>query len=160
MAEVNAMPYGRNSDRGNYNLLGIEKRGTCSSKHAFLKSKAEEMGLDEVELILCIFKMNVLNTPTLSKILKGHNLAYIPEAHCFLRIDSDNYDLTFPGSNSLKIEKDILISQHIEPHQIGNYKEKWHRGYLEYWLRFQKMNMSLEELWEIRENCIQQLSIA
>ncbi len=106
--EVNALPYGRNTDRANFRLVEFEKMGTCSTKHAFLKFMAKENRVEGVDLVLCLFKMNARNTPPLSHFLKEKKLDYIPEAHCFIRIDDKNYDITFPNSQDLKIEKDLI----------------------------------------------------
>ena len=36
------LPYGRNSNRIDFSLVVKESKGTCSSKHAFLKSLINE----------------------------------------------------------------------------------------------------------------------
>lgn len=38
---LHAIPYGRNSDRGDYSLVLPENRGTCSTKHGLLVSLAQ-----------------------------------------------------------------------------------------------------------------------
>lgn len=158
LKKVNALPYGRNSDRSDFQLVEIENRGTCSTKHAFLKDKASEMANEEVDLVLCIFKMTAQNCPPIAEILKDYSLEYIPEAHCFLKMEGRNYDITFPNSDSLKIENDLIECQNIEPEQIGDYKLNYHKAFLIKWLVDSKMEMTFKEIWEIREACIKRLS--
>lgn len=158
LKKVNQLPYGRNSDRSDFRLVETENRGTCSTKHAFLKFKADENQGPEVELQLCIFKMNAVNNSKIASILKDNSLEYIPEAHCYLKIDDRNYDITFPNSDSLKVENDILESQTIQAEQIGDYKLDYHKNYLHQWLMENKKDMSFNEIWKIRETCIQRLA--
>lgn len=158
LKKVNQLPYGRNSDRSDFRLVETENRGTCSTKHAFLKFKADENQVPDVELQLCIFKMNAGNNSKIADILKENSLEYIPEAHCFLKVANRNYDITFPNSDSLKVENDILESETIEPKQIGDYKLDYHKTHLRQWLLENKMDMSFDEIWKIRETCIQRLS--
>nr|WP_305069681.1 hypothetical protein [Flavobacterium covae] len=75
---VRKIPYGRNSIRDDFSLVLIENRGTCSSKHALLKSLASKFNQENVDLVLSIFKMNAKNTPLLNEILKKHSIDYIP----------------------------------------------------------------------------------
>lgn len=59
---VRQLPYGRNKSRTDFSLVISEAKGTCSSKHAFLKSIADENEFP-VKLILCLYKMSEKNTP-------------------------------------------------------------------------------------------------
>ena len=38
IVKVKNLPYGRNANRYDFSLVLSENKGTCSSKHAFLKS--------------------------------------------------------------------------------------------------------------------------
>lgn len=156
--EVNDLPYGRNSDRANFRLIESEGRGTCSTKHAFLKFKAEENKLKDVDLVLCLFKMNGENTPEIGKFLKEKKLDYIPEAHCFIRVEGKVFDISFPKSSTLKIAEDLIRSENIQAFQIGDYKLDFHKKYLSQWLKSAGLDYSFEEIWEIREACIKLLS--
>lgn len=158
MEKVNVLPYGRNSDRADFKLVEIEKKGTCSTKHAFLKYMADKNEVENVELLLCMFKLSGKNSPKISDILLEFELEYIPEAHCFIKIDFESYDITFPNSNRLRVEGDILESQFISPHQIGDYKLQYHKDYLRKWIIENKINLTFKELWKIRESCISRLS--
>ena len=49
---IATIPYQRISNKKDLALVFHERRGTCSSKHAFLKVLADEQGKKDVELVL------------------------------------------------------------------------------------------------------------
>jgi len=157
---VRALPYGRNQSRNNPLLVLEEMKGTCSTKHAFLKMYADENDeLKKTKLVIGIFKMNELNTPQIAEILKECGLAYLPEAHCYLISGKARIDATKRGFNIADFEEDILKEIPIEIEQIGDYKVDMHKDFLKNWLVENKLNLDLEDLWKIREKCIDVLSI-
>ena len=85
---VQQLPYGRNADKNNLVSLFRDNCGTCSTKHALLKKLAAEHNCEKVRLIVGLFKMSEKNTPEISSTLFKHNLAYIPEAHCYLKFEN------------------------------------------------------------------------
>ena len=55
--------------------------------------------------------------------------------------------------------KDLLEEIVLQPDQIGAFKVAYHRNYMEKWLNEQpSLQLSLEELWRIREYCIEALT--
>ncbi|WP_136666498.1 hypothetical protein [Flavobacterium sp. H122] len=155
---IKNIPYGRNSNREDFTLVLTEKKGTCSSKHALLKSLASEFTTKEVKLIIGIFKMNYENMPILERILKENKIEYIPEAHCYLKIDNAYFDFTVENPLYPKIENDILEEIEIEPYQVSQFKVNYHKNYIKNWIKDTKQSKSFEEIWNIRENCISELS--
>ena len=151
---VHQLPYGRNSNRYDLELVIKEEMGTCSSKHAFLKQVAIENNFDKLSLWIGIYKMNAKNTTGINSVLEKHNLDYIPEAHCYLKHDNRRYDITFPESTSLKFEDFLLIEEEIIPEQIGLYKVNMHQDYLKKWIKTSNIAYSFEDIWKVRENCI------
>ncbi|WP_299116625.1 hypothetical protein [uncultured Winogradskyella sp.] len=151
---VHQLPYGRNSNRSDLELVIKEKMGTCSSKHAFLKQVAIENDFDKLSLWIGIYKMNAKNTKGINSVLDEYNLDYIPEAHCYLKYNNKRYDITFPESTSLKFEDSLLIEEEIVPEQIGIYKVKMHQEYLKKWVETSNIPYSFGDIWQIRENCI------
>jgi hypothetical protein len=81
---IKYLPYGRNTNSEYFSLVLKEHQGSCSSKHALLKSIALENNFNNIKLILGVFKMNSKNTPKISSILEKHNIEFIPEGHCYL----------------------------------------------------------------------------
>ena len=152
------LPYGRNSDRSDLSLVFKEGKGTCSSKHAALKSIAMEQEIHSVQLVLCIYKMNTKNTPGIGSHIPDANLQYIPEAHCYLDIDGEKIDITTSGASLARIEKDILHEETIVPEQVNTYKVNTHKKFVQDWLISEKMVQSFEDVWSIREHCIASLS--
>lgn len=155
---VQNLPYGRTKDRAHPNLVLDELKGTCSTKHALIKKIALEQNINCVKLYLCLFKMNGDNTPKLTTILKSVNLEYIPEAHCILKIDGKFVDITNATSSYENLKKDVLELMEIQPEQIGDYKQGLHKKYLKVWLENENCTYSFEDLWQIREQCIDALS--
>lgn len=156
---VNKLPYGRNSDRNNIDLVLIENKGTCSSKHALIKKYEDIFSDSEIKLILCIFKMNGINTPKIKDILYKYKLEFIPEAHTYLKINLIDYDITFPFSNKLLVKDYFLFEKEISYEYVISDKIHFHKEYLKEWIKRNNINFSFEEIWEIREECIAELSI-
>ena len=156
---IQSLPYGRNTNRANLDLVIYEEKGSCSSKHAFLKKVAELHHSKDVMLILGIYKMTSHNTPGIGSILTDHGLEYIPEAHCYLKIGQDRFDFTTVDSNFNKIAPDIIEELEIQPEQVIDFKVEYHQNYLRNWIPANNIPISFDQLWEIREKCIANLSL-
>lgn len=154
---VKNIPYGRNANREDLSLILKENKGTCSSKHAFLKEIAKLNKIPNVKLIIGIYKMNEINTK-IGTILSDNSIDFIPEAHCYLKIDENRIDCTTPKSDFGKIEKDIVEEIEIEPFQVGKFKIDYHQNFIKKWLLNSNSTTNFEKLWAIREQCIAFLS--
>ena len=152
--QINNLPYGRNSSRNDLSLVLSEQRGTCSSKHAYLKQFALDNNIEGVKLILGMYKMNHKNTPTIGNVLIEHKLEFIPEAHCYLLENGIRNDYTFRGNNKFKLEQDLLQEIEIEPQQVADYKIQYHQQFIREWKEKNSIPFSFKELWDIREQCI------
>lgn len=148
---VRDLHYGRIFDK--FNLISVleEGRGTCSSKHALLKALATENGLD-VQLFIGIFQMHEGNTPGVGRVLEKEGLAYVPEAHCYLKYQDKITDIT--GLSDGAEELEILEEIEIEPFQVTDFKESYHKAYVRNWCS----DKDFESIWKVRELCIQALS--
>lgn len=153
---IKNLPYGRNSNRENLILVLDEMKGTCSSKHALLKSLANENEQSEIKLMLGIFKMSESNTPKIKNTLNKFEVEYIPEAHNYLKINNKIYDCTTSNSSELNFINDLILEIDIEPHQVVDFKVGFHKKFLKDWIKSQPF--SLDEIWKIRELCIADLS--
>jgi hypothetical protein len=152
---IRGLPYRRNKDKSDIAILFKENCGTCSTKHAALRQLAIENKITKVILMLGIFEMNKINTPAVALTLNKYGLSYIPEAHNYLRIDSQIMDYTKPSFSSNNFIADLMEEQEITPGQVTEYKIKYHRAFLQNWISRQpSFAYSLEELWKIREKCI------
>ncbi len=158
LSYIRALPYGRNSNRQDLSLVIKENKGTCSSKHACVKMLMDLNEIKEVQLILCLYKMNERNTPGIGPHIKENNLSYIPEAHCYLQIKDQKIDLTKTDSNLSTIKNDILEEIKINPEQITDFKVEYHKKYLKKWIAKNDIPKDFKAIWEIREACIQELS--
>jgi hypothetical protein len=150
---VKQIPYGRNSNREDFSLVISENKGTCSSKHAYLKDFANINNIPNVQLIIGTYKMKESNT-NIGTILSDNNLEYIPEAHCYLKIDGKTIDVSSQESDFDKIKVDLLVEIEIEPYQVADFKI----NYIKKWLNETNSKFTFDEIWKIREKCIEQLS--
>ncbi len=154
---VKQIPYGRNANREDFSLVISENKGTCSSKHAYLKEFASKNNIPNVQLIMGIYKMTEANT-NIGKILTDHNISYIPEAHCYLKIDGKTVDVTSKEADFNKIKTDLLEEIEIEPYQVADFKVNYHKDFIKKWIVATNQSKNFEEFWRIREQCITKLS--
>lgn len=169
---IRNLPYRRNINKDNLATVFSDGCGTCSTKHALLKTLAEENNQPDFKLILGIFKMNGSNTPKIKSVLEAlrepqsdkrepqsGNLDYIPEAHNYLKFKNQILDFTKKNSSENDFIDELLKETEIQPHQINQFKIEFHKDYLKKWLlEHPEIPYSLDELWKIRELCIQALS--
>ncbi|MEZ4976713.1 MAG: hypothetical protein R2802_09175 [Flavobacteriaceae bacterium] len=155
---VKNLPYGRISNRNNFSLVLTEQKGTCSSKHALLKLLADANQIPNISLVLSLFKMTAQNTPKVKAVLEKHQLPFMPEAHCYLKINGQETDLTAPNFNFKNIEPDILEEVEIKPEQAGDFKVEFHKTYVKNWLQESSSPYTFEKFWAIREQCIEALA--
>ncbi|MCB1149331.1 MAG: hypothetical protein KDK48_04130 [Chlamydiia bacterium] len=134
---THALPFGRNSDRTNFELIFTEKRGTCSTKHAALGALTLEM-----------------RAPAILKLafhLKKFDRFLLPEAHVYLALPDEKIDITIPGSDG-KLHIEILEEHNILPSEIGERKSMMHELYLKRWLKSHpEIPLSAEEILKLRE---------
>jgi thiol-disulfide isomerase/thioredoxin len=153
------MPYGRNSNKNDLTILFAENCGTCSSKHALLKQLAIENNFAEIKLMVGLFKMNETNASEVAATLLQNHLEFIPEAHCYLRFDDEIIDATKANSQASDFVADLIEEIEIQPNQITNFKVEFHKNYLQKWLNENKeIKFSLDEIWNVREQCIKDLT--
>lgn len=158
---VQLLPYRRNRDKDDLLSLFKDGCGTCSTKHALLKQLAVELGIEGLQLVLGLFKMNGRNTPEVASTLGRHGLAYIPEAHCYLKYEGQRLDFTKPNSSPADFVNDLLVEIELLPNQINGFKIDFHKKYLSEWLlENTELDLTLEALWAIREQCIMDLANA
>ena len=150
------LPYGRVADPGNPLALLSERRGTCSTKHALLARLLDEQDL-EGELRLGIYEMSEANTPGVGVVLARHGLTAIPEAHCYLVLDGQRVDVTRLDGQGEEPIGAFMYEEPVEPEDIGEYKRTLHRRFIDAWAQESDCGLTGEELWAIREACIEAL---
>lgn len=157
---IKQLPYKRNKDRDNLLNVLEEEKGVCSTKHAVLRKLALENNHPEVELVLGIFKMDADYAPAIRSTLEQAGLDYIIEGHTYLKYNNEFYDYTTVTSD-YKLFKDKVISEEIYEHnQIGDFKINLHRVAIHKWLDITPtISYSLDEIWNIREQCIADLQL-
>ena len=154
------LPYGRNSDPNDPLIVLAEQRGTCSTKHALLRRLAIEQGLD-LALVLGIYEMTERNTPGVGPVLQRYGLNGLLEAHCYLRTGGKRIDVTRASSvGRVEPIQHFLYEVEIDPKQITHYKTTVHKKFLMKWMADKGGlgELTFDEVWEIREECIARLS--
>ena len=156
---VRNLPYKRNRNKEDLSTVFVDNCGTCSTKHALLKLLIDENNQQNFKLILGIFKMNGINTPKIKSVLEKYHLDYIPEAHNYLKYKNEILDFTNKNSSKEDFADDLLYEIEIQPNQINEFKIEFHKNYLKDWLLANpQISFTLDELWKIRELCIEALS--
>jgi|TARA_B110000037_G_C16847635_1_gene394502 hypothetical protein len=155
---IKNLPYGRNKNRTDFGLVLSEQKGTCSSKHALLKNVADLNSIPNIDLVIGIYRMTELNTPKIGTVLTDNSIEYVPEAHCYLKINDNRTDLTSGESEFKKIEKDIIQEKIIKPSEVGEFKVNYHKRFIENWLRETNSELKFDRIWEVREKCIENLT--
>ena len=155
---VKQLPYGRTLPRSDFAQVLIQQKGTCSSKHALIKCLAEENQWPEVELHMVIYAMSSSNTPGIGNPLDIYGIPYIPEAHCVLSVLDEDMDLTSATSTCQSWAKDVLQRRNITPIDTVSNKIQWHRQFIGQWIVSSGISYTVEEVWNIRERCIEALS--
>lgn len=158
LSYIQQLSYGRNTNRSDLSLVITNEKGTCSSKHALLKTIANENKIEGVQLILGMYKMTKKNTPGIGDHISKSELPYIPEAHCYLKIHGERRDFTSPSSSIKKIEKDILTEIEIAPSQVAQWKVDFHKQFIKDWNISEGIHKDFDRIWMIREQCISSLS--
>lgn len=156
---IQYLPYGRNANRTDFSLVLIEEKGSCSSKHAFLKHVADLNNLPDIKLILGMYKMNSMNTPKIGNVLIENKIDYIPEAHCYLSVEGERVDLTSRNSDFKKIKDAILLEQEIEASQVAEFKVDFHKTFIKNWIETDNIPFAFDKIWKVREACINNLSL-
>lgn len=154
---LHLLPYGRNRNRADWRLVLVERRGTCSTKHALLASLAAEQAVP-LALALGLFEMTEGNTPGVGRVLAGSGLTAVPEAHCYVTHAGRRIDVTRDGPMAAGPIV-FLHEETIEPAQIGEYKVALHRRFLRQWVERHDppLALSWETVWSVREACIRAL---
>ncbi|MFD2744206.1 MULTISPECIES: hypothetical protein [Sphingobacterium] len=156
---IQQLPYRRNTNKSDLSTIFQDGQGTCSTKHALLKQLATENGIEDLILMMGIFKMQASNTPAIAKTLAAYGLDLIPEAHMYLKYGENYYDFTRVNSSSQDFLEELLFEIAMPPANIGQQKVALHQAFLAQWLQDNpQIKLTTTEIWQIREQCIQDLS--
>ncbi len=157
---VKDIPYGRTSRKNRLELVLIEHKGTCSTKHAILTELARENGHPDIQLMMGIYNMNGQNTFGVGKVLDEYGLEHLPEAHNYISYNQERFDFTRSINSDLSPFDSLVEETAIQPDQIGEYKHEYHRNYIKTWLKQTKLRgrWNVDKIWRVREDCIRELS--
>lgn len=153
------LPYGRTTNRTNFLEVFELKKGTCSSKHAILSDLCELNHHAEIELMVGVFLMDSSYNLKIKPVLEKYSLAFIPEAHCYLRYQGKRYDFTTKNSHASSFEYKLVREQRCDSNQVIDWKPMIHQHFISSWIKRNSIPYSESELWEIREECIKSLNV-
>ena len=91
-------------------------------------------------------------TPGVGNVLSEASLEFVPEAHCFLRVDCEIVDMTGLALGDQAL--DFVTEHEINADQINGYKEQYHKSYVRDWCGDEQF----DQVWAVREACIAALS--
>lgn len=153
---VKQLPYGRVRAPGPSTAILDERRGTCSSKHAFLALLARESGRNDVSLVLGCFEMREANTPGVGRVLSRHSLEAVPEVHCFLRVGDERLDFTGLPEGSTSVFEGMISEESVDPNLLSAEKRRRHVAYVSAWA--ESRGLDPDDIWAAREECIKELA--
>lgn len=157
---VQQLPYRRNIHKGNALCVLEDGYGTCSTKHALLQQLVDENEIAGVELVVGIYMMDDINTPGVGAVLRRAQLDALPEAHCYLKVGGEVMDFTFPKPSQDEWTKSLVAEHSFSASDVVEQKLIFHRSFLQQWLAdHPQYDFNLEQIWTIREACIQALSM-
>lgn len=154
---IHLLPYCRISDSTNYHLVLKEQRGTCTPKHALIAGLASSLHIP-LHLKAGIILMNANNAPKIAPVLKKYQLNEIIEAHTYLEYEHHQLDITFPEKTNFKMTFPLLKERNLTLHDLSEIKMAWHKEAMKEFLLTQHLPYDLDQIWEIREQCVQALS--
>ncbi len=155
---VRRLPYAGNSSRTDPGIVLSEGRGTCCTKHALLAELGSELGLPELALVQCMFRMDDRTVPGIGAVLERFDLDWIPESHDFLRWRGEAIDVSSIRLGSEYLEH-VLEERVVAPSSIVHEKVADHRQYVDEWRRTSPDARGIDEatFWRAREACVVRL---
>ena len=150
---VRDLPWGRPEGEGPKAVID-EGKGTATDKHVLLASLARELGDEELQLVLGIYRVSADSTPAAAVVLGKANLDSLPEAMVWLRWYGGDYDFSSmrAGSRALVLLQEELVTLD----QLPDYQLARHKDFL---LRFglssrRKDLRNVKTLWGLREELL------
>ena len=98
--------------------------------------------------------MSERNTPNIGGTLNNTRLKFIPEAHCYLKINGERVDFTSSKSDIEHIKNDILLERSIQPEDVTTHKVVLHKKFINNWITKEQGALTFEYVWALREACI------
>ena len=151
-AYLRELSYQRMDNPRDLAAVMIRQGGTFTARHAFLAQVAREQRVTDVSLALCVYDFNQ-DCAVVGETLRHYALPYLPEICACLRYRRQFFSLE---EKTRGLNRDVVSEIEIAPAQIGNFKRRYHRNYLENWLSLEKLDLkwSVDQVWRIREECL------
>lgn len=153
---VQSLPFARIDNPIDFLSVLSEGKGTCSTKHALLASLALEHGREDIELMVGIYLIDEVTHPQLKTVFIEHGIIGVPENHAFLRCGQQRYDFSRSDWSIVDFEHRIVREQRCDPNQMHDWKPMIHKHYIGGWLKRQQIDLTIDQIWAIREKCVLQ----
>ena len=148
-----SLPYGYSTEVYDLKLLA-ESQCSFTARHAMLVQLAQEQRVSTIKLALCAYDLADCYGPWINPVLRRHQLPSLPEIDACLKYEEQVFTLETPDHCP---HQEIISAIDIAPVQIGNFKRRYHRNYIEHWLQIEGLDQrwTVEQVWNIREECLQ-----
>ena len=103
-------------------------------------------------------EMTMERFPALASVFAKYHIDSMLETHCFLMFEKERLDVTFPQEITYPQASDYLEEWEITPEEIGSRKVKRHQEGMKRWMKEKNIPYPFEQVWKIREECIDRLS--
>ncbi|TXI87025.1 MAG: hypothetical protein E6Q37_02905 [Crocinitomicaceae bacterium] len=153
---VQSLPFARIDNPIDFLSVLSEGKGTCSTKHALLATLALENGREDIELMVGIYLIDEVTHPQLKTVFIEHGIIGVPENHAFLRCGQQRYDFSRSDWSIVDFEHRIVREQRCDPNQMHDWKPMIHKHYIGGWLKRQQIDLTIDQIWAIREKCVLQ----
>lgn len=127
-----------------------EGKGTATDKHFLLASLARELGNDELQLVLGIYRMSAETHPAAKAVLGKANLQSLPESLVWLRWYGGDYDFSSMRAGGKAVV--VLQEETITLDKLPGYVEQRHKDFLVRFLLSSRRDdlPDLKGLWKLR----------
>ena len=147
-----SLPYGCPTALCDLKLL-VESQYSFTARHALLVQLAQEQQVSDITLALCAYDLADCYGSWVNPILRRHQLPSLPEIDACLKYQDQIFTLETPDQCP---HQEIISAIEIAPMQIGSFKRRYHRNYMEHWLQIEGLDQqwTVAQVWNIREECL------
>ncbi len=151
---VRNLPWGRPTRPGDPLSVLEDGRGTAADKHILIAALARELGNEELQLILGVYRMTAESHPVVTDKLRSAGLESLPETFLWLRWYGGDFDFSSTRSGPRVLT--LLQQEVVKPEQLPRYADLRHKDFLLRFLLSAKGTglPDLDGLLALREECL------
>ncbi len=149
---VKNLKYKKNEGHGDLVVLQ-EQGGSCTNKHILLQQLAQELGLNDIKLVMGIYRLTGSRHPRLRQILDRYGLDYILDHHTYFRVQDTVVDFTFSESFDYPFFDTLIGEEEYDSIEDLRWKEDKFYQAMTAFATQQNGQYSEAELLRIRQEC-------